>query len=222
MIKGIFFDAAGILYQRMSPTADFAEELAKKKNYSGVPSKQERQDLESMRVHASQGQFSHEEYWQQFLLLHGVKNTRQQKRMIKQIIDYSNDVFPVPGCREALAALKHRNFILGIITDTIYPLEWKMMRLAKAGVSGYIDVVACSTDLGLHKPDPAIYLNALQQVNLVPSESAFVGHDASEIRGAHQAGMVTVAVNFEHGVHADYYCLSMLDLLEIPELLICG
>jgi HAD superfamily hydrolase (TIGR01509 family) len=222
MIKGIFFDAAGILYQRMSPTADFAEKLIKQKKYSAVLSEQERQDLETMRVYASQGQTSHEEYWQQFLLLHGVKNPEQQREMIKQITDYSNDVLPVPGCREALAVLKQRNFILGIITDTIYPLEWKNLRLAKAGVFTFIDVIACSSDLGVHKPDPAIYLNALMKVHLTPPESAFVGHSAIEISGAHQAGMMTVAVNYEPRVQADYYCLSMLALLKIPEFLVSG
>jgi putative hydrolase of the HAD superfamily len=222
MIKGIFFDAGGILYQRLSPTADFAVKLIKQVNFSAELTAKESQDLEAMRVQASQGQTGHEAYWQQFLQLHGVKNSEQRKEMVKQITHYSNNVLPVPGCREALAGLKQRNFILGIVTDTIYPLEWKMLRLAKAGVAGFINVVACSTVLGMHKPDPAIYMNALQQVNLTPAESAFVGHNAEELEGAHLAGMVTIAVNYEPGVQADYYCQSMLDLLDVPIFLFRG
>jgi FMN phosphatase YigB (HAD superfamily) len=60
-----------------------------------------------------------------------------------------------------------------------------------------------------------MYLNALLQAQLTPAESAFVGHDAAEIQGAHQAGIVTVAVNYESDVRADYYCQSMLDLLDL-------
>ena len=219
MIKGIFFDAAGVLYQRSSPTADFAVKLIQQNGCYEDPTTEEARNLEVMRVSASQGQIRFEAYWQQYLLLHGVKNTDQHKSMIEQITSYSNDVLPVAGSREALAGLKQRNFILGIITDTIYPLEWKMMRLARAGVAEFIDVVACSTALGVHKPDPAIYLNALQQVNLTPAESAFVGHDAKELTGAHQAGMLTVAINYEPGVQADYYCQSLPDLLNVPEFL---
>ena len=217
MIKGIFFDAAGILYQRKSSTADFAEELIRQNGHSGILSVQDRQTLETLRIQASQAIISHVDYWQKFLLLHGVKNPEQQNGMIKKITEFSNNVLPVPGSREALIGLKQRNFILGIVTDTIYPLEWKMQRLAKAGVADYIDVVACSTVLGIHKPDPAIYLNALKQVALIPSEAAFIGHNANEIYGAHKAGLITVAVNYEPDVQADYYCNSMLDLLMVPE-----
>ena len=215
MIKGIFFDAGGVLYQRGSPTVDFARRLLKTEKYFTIPSEQETLALEALRVHASQGLTGHEAYWQQFLLLHGVQDPERRVNMVRQITDFSNDVQPVPGCREALSGLRSRHFILGIVTDTIYPLEWKMQRLSRAGVSDLIEVVACSSALGVHKPDPAIYMNALHQVNLSPAESAFVGHDAVELNGAHQAGMLTVAVNYGPGVQADIYCRSMLDLLEI-------
>lgn len=222
MIKGIFFDAAGVLYQRSSPTVDFAIKLTRQEQYYRELTQPEERSLEDLRVSACQGQTSHKKYWQEFLSLRGIQNYEQQKAMIQQITDYSNHVLPVPGSREALAGLKARNFILGIVTDTIYPLEWKMARLNMAGVAEFIDVVACSSNLGVHKPDPAIYLNALQQVNLSPIESAFVGHDAKELNGAHQAGLLTVAVNYEPGVQADYYCHSMLELLEVPQFLTNG
>ena len=118
--------------------------------------------------------------------------------------------------RKKRAGLRRRGYLLGIVTDTMYPVEWKMRRLSKAGVAEFIDVVACSTVLGVHKPDPAMYLNALQQAQLTPGESAFVGHDATEITGARQAGIVTVAVNDEPGVHADHACHTMSELLDLP------
>jgi FMN phosphatase YigB (HAD superfamily) len=83
-------------------------------------------------------------------------------------------------------------------------------------VAEYIDVIACSTVIGVHKPDPVMYSNALQQAHLSPDESAFVGHLALELQGAHNAGMVTVALDFEPDTVADYYCKSILDLLNIP------
>jgi len=63
--------------------------------------------------------------------------------------------------------------------------------------------VACSTVLGVHKPDPAMYLDALQQARLAPSEAAFVGHLAVELEGARKAGMTTVAVNYDPDAKAD-------------------
>ena len=89
MIKGIFFDAAGVLYQRSSPTLDFAIELARQDKYYREPTPSEKRNLEDLRVSACQGQTSHEEYWQEFLSLSGIKNFEQQKAMIQQITDYS-------------------------------------------------------------------------------------------------------------------------------------
>jgi len=219
MIKGIFFDAAGVLYRRLTPTVDFAINLLKQGNYAENIPELESQALDATRVRASEGQISNDEYWHQYLLSHGVKSAEVRQGMIKQITDYSNDVLPVEGCRETLKELKNRNFILGIVTDTIYPLEWKEKRLQKAGVSEFIDVIACSSVLGVHKPDPAIYLNALEQVDLTPSQSAFVGHDAKELKGAKLAGMLTVAVNYDPGAQADFYYKSIREILQVLEFL---
>ncbi|MHC1739821.1 MAG: HAD family hydrolase [Anaerolineaceae bacterium] len=217
MIRGIFFDAAGVLYQRNAPTASYALRLLQEGTFSTQINESDSQKLEELRVNASQGFASYESYWHQFLLYHGVQNSEQRARMIIQITTFSNDVQKVEGCREALVVLKERKFIMGIISDTIYPLEWKMQRLAKAGVADLIDLIACSTDLGMHKPDPAFYRYAMEQAQLPPEQSAFVGHDAKELSGARQAGMLTVAVNYEEKVKADHYCQTMMDLLTIPE-----
>jgi HAD superfamily hydrolase (TIGR01509 family) len=216
MIKGIFFDAAGILYRRASPTADFAQGLLRQGGFSSEVSSEDLTHLQELRALASQGQVDHETYWGQYLRLHGIADASVRQTYITRIIDYSNEVLPVPGAREALQGLKQRRFLLGIVTDTMYPLAWKKRRLEKVGVAEFIDVIACSTDIGVHKPDPVIYLNAIKQAHLSPGEAAFVGHLAIELLGAHNAGMVTVAVNFDPDSVADYYCKAIIDLLNVP------
>jgi HAD superfamily hydrolase (TIGR01509 family) len=216
LIKGIFFDAAGVLYRRASPTVDFALSLLMEGGFTTEIPAEDLTRILALRAQANQGQVNHETYWDQFLRMHGVADPCLRQTFITQIIDYSNDVLPVRGAREALQGLKQRRFLLGIVTDTMYPLEWKRRRLEKVGVAEFIDVIACSTVIGVHKPDPAMYSTALQQSHLSPGESAFVGHLALELQGAHDAGMVTVAVDFEPDTVADYYCRSILDLLDIP------
>lgn len=216
MIKGIFFDAAGVLYRRSSPTADFALRLLEQEKFYAKPTDQDMEDLERMRVEASMGKTSYENYWHHFLSCRGVEKPEKRSEMIRKITDFSNDVLPVCGCKTTLAELKNRNFIIGIISDTIYPLEWKMKRLSKAGVAEFIEVIACSTDQQMHKPDPAFYLYAIEQAGLTPTESAFVGHDAKELGGARKAGMTTIAVNYEMDAKADYYCQSIQELLTVP------
>ncbi len=215
-VKGIFFDAADVFYRRPVSTDRYVLNLIKEQGLATELSAKDRKRQKALRSQANHGRLDHEVYWDQLLLMHGVAAAGQRKSLVEQIIDYSNNVLPIPGGREALAGLKQRGFVLGIITDTIYPVEWKMRWLGQVGVAEFIDIVACSTVLGAHKPDPTIYLDALQQARLTPGESAFVGHDAEELEGARNAGMATVAVNQDSGAKADYYARSLVDLLNVP------
>ncbi|PKO13527.1 MAG: hypothetical protein CVU39_18565 [Chloroflexi bacterium HGW-Chloroflexi-10] len=216
MIKAIFFDAAGILYTRNGPTEEFAIHLLQDNGFSTEISSDLIQKQFSLRSQANQGVINHEIYWEQYLLVRKVTDPELRKKFIEQIINYSNNIQSIPGSRETLAELKRRGFLMGIITDTMYPVEWKMRRLEKAGVAQFIEIVACSTDLGAHKPDPVVYSYALQQANLTPDESAFVGHLGIELEGAQKAGMTTIAINYDVDAKADYYCSSLLDLLNLP------
>ena len=216
MIKGIFFDAAGILYTRARPTEEYALSILKEGGFSREISPECQKKQRALRSQASQGLISYDVYWDQFLLMRGVLDPRQRKAFTDQFIDYSNDVHPIPGGREALVGLKKRGFLLGIITDTMYPIEWKMHRLEKAGIAEFIDVVTCSTTLGAYKPDPMVYANALEKAHLKPAESVFVGHLSIELQGAHKEGMVTIAITHDPKVRADYFCSSLLDLLTLP------
>ncbi len=215
-IKGIFFDAADVFYYRLVSTNTFALNLLKQEGYATELSVENQMRQQALRSQADSGRLGPDEYWAQFLLMHGVAAPEERRTLVARINDYSNNVLPISGGRQALAGLKQRGFVLGIVTDTMYPLEWKMRWLDQVGVAEFIDVVACSTVLGAHKPDPAMYLNALQQAHLAPSEAAFVGHDAGELEGARQVGLATVAVNYDPGAKADYYARSLVDLLDVP------
>ena len=215
-IKGIFFDAADVLYRRLKPTDEYMSDLLKEKGLCAEFSMEDRMRERALRSQAKSGHLSPDDYWDQVLLIRGVADPGERRTLVGKINDYSNIVLPIPGGREALAGLKQRGFVLGIVTDTMYPLAWKMRWLDQVGVTEFIDVVACSTVLGVHKPDPAMYLSALQQAHLRPGESAFVGHNAAELDGARKAGMATVAVNFDPGAKADYYAQSLVDLLKVP------
>jgi HAD superfamily hydrolase (TIGR01509 family) len=215
-IKGIFFDAAGVLYQRPESTGIHVSKLLSERGLSMELSPQDRARQEALHSQANRGHLGPVEYWDQVLLMVGVADPVERRALVSHIDEYSDNVLPIAGGREALAGLKQRGFLLGIVTDTIYPIERKMRWLDRAGVAEFVDVVACSTVVGAHKPDPAIYLDALQQAHLTPGESAFVGHDADELDGAHRAGIATVAVYYGPDAKADYYARSLVDLLNVP------
>lgn len=215
MIKAIFFDAAGILYTRDGHTETYALDLISNLGFNVELSQDQLKNQLVSHSKANEGNISHEAYWDQFLSMRNVQNSQQRKDITTKIITYSNDVQPIKGAAETLMKLKEWGLVLGIITDTMYPLEWKMRRLEKAGVADFIDIVSCSTELGAHKPDPAVYSYALQQAKLAVDEAAFVGHMGIELAGAHQVGMTTIAIDHDEGAIADFYCNSISDLLNL-------
>ena len=216
MIKGIFFDAADIFYERVGSTSGLAKDLVKQLGLSAEVSEQELARQKDLMEQATIGRISYLTYWEEFLAMRGINNPGQRENIVRQVNDLANQVVAIPGGRAAMSGLKQRGFILGIVTDTMYPLEWKMNWLAAVGVAEFVDVVACSTVVGAHKPNPEIYLNALRQAKMQPVEAAFVGHDAGELEGARRVGMQTVAVNYNPGAKADYYAKSLVDLLNVP------
>ncbi len=221
-IQGIFFDAAGVFYDRHESTGAFAKRRLAE---LGCPTELSAENqIHKMRLHvqATQGHLSHGDYWDQLLMMHGVRAGDLRASLVKEILAQAFQVFAYPGGREAMAGLEARGFVLGIVTDTIYPVEWKMKWLAQVGVAEFIKIVACSTDLGAHKPQPAMYLNAVQQAGLSPATAAFVGHDAVELDGADRAGLTTVAVNYDPQAQADYYAESLRGLLDVPIFQVVG
>lgn len=215
-IKGIFFDAADVLYRRPEPTRKLVSSLLVERGFSPEIPSQERKRHQMLRSQAKRGQVSPEEYWEQRLMMHDVAVPYDRKTLVGMILDYSDEVLPIPGGRQALKTLKQRGYILGIVTDSMHSIERKKRWLDRVDVGDLIDVLVCSSVLGVHKPDAAIYLEALSRANLTPDVSAFVGHAADELWGARQVGLTTIAVYQDSDAKADFYASSLLDLLNVP------
>ncbi len=216
MIQGIFFDAAGVFYDRKETTGMLARRRLAELGYPVELSKEDQaRKLELHRL-ATMGRVSYADYWNELFQMHGVQDAALRARLCEEACAQTFEVFAYPGGSAAMEGLEARGFILGIVTDTIYPVGWKMAWLEKVGVAKYIKIVTCSTVLGSHKPQPEMYLDAAKQAGLTVDQSAFVGHDAGELAGAQRIAMTTVAVNYDPQAKADYYANSLLGLLDVP------
>ncbi len=216
MIKGIFFDAADVFYARRESTMAYTVRLLRELGYPARMSSEDAARHKELRHRASGGHLGSDAYWDEVLRMHGVSEPTERARLAELVKAQADDVYALPGAAETVRSLKARGFIISIITDTVFPLARKMRWLTTIGIAAHIDHVACSTELGVNKPAPAIYLAALRQAGLTVAESAFVGHDTDELAGARRVGMQTVAVFNEPDAQADYYAASLPGLLDIP------
>lgn len=97
------------------------------------------------------------------------------------------------GVTETLAAL-HGRYRLGLVSVTGVSAG-RLMRgiLEKQGVLGYFEALAFSDEVGYVKPDPRIFLAALDELGVEPWKAVHVGDSVkSDVLGAKNAGMKTV------------------------------
>ncbi|HKZ44133.1 MAG TPA: HAD family hydrolase [Anaerolineales bacterium] len=94
----------------------------------------------------------------------------------------------VDGGRVVIAELKRRGYQLGIISNLISTKEipeW----LEEDDFNRFFSSVVLSSVLGIRKPDPAIYLQAAQEIGIDPSNCAYVGDNLErDVTGARLAG----------------------------------
>ena len=77
-------------------------------------------------------------------------------------------------------------------------------------------MVISSKEVGVRKPAPLMYQEALNQTGVKPDEALFVGHKTHELDGARAVGLRTVAFNYDRDAKADIYIENFNDLLTIP------
>lgn len=100
---------------------------------------------------------------------------------------------PRPGAVETLRELRRRGLRVGLITvcSDDLPAVW-----AETAFAGLFDAEVFSCDVGLRKPDPAIYRLACDRLGVAPQECIFVGDGANdELGGAQRVGMAAVQMH---------------------------
>ena len=103
---------------------------------------------------------------------------------------HSEDEKPYEDAAPTLTELRRRGFKLGIIANQPLGTE---ERLKKWGMLEYFEVIAASTELGVTKPDPAIFHWALQQAVCLPQNAFMVGDRLdNDIAPANRIGIHSV------------------------------
>lgn len=100
------------------------------------------------------------------------------------------------GLREALVRyveqLRESDYRIGLITNNI--LEFRAHWRAMLPVDALFDVIVDSCEVGLRKPDPAIFEHALRQLGARPQEAIFLDDHIANVQAAAALGMATIHV----------------------------
>jgi len=121
-----------------------------------------------------------------------------------------------------LDALRARGLKTGLVSNAFDP-EWLLREdLERMGLAERLDAAVFSSEVGRRKPDPAIFLRALELLDVRPEEALFVGDRLYEdVGGASAVGMTTVqalwfrADENPDGIEPDFQAFTQMDVLNI-------
>ncbi len=88
---------------------------------------------------------------------------------------------------KTLAELKRRHFLSGVISNSDGRVE---KQLSNLGLSKYLDIILDSEIIGISKPDAGIFKIALNELDVKPDSTIFIGDSYKhDVVAAQQVGM---------------------------------
>lgn len=211
-IRALLFDAGDILYYRPNRGRRFNAFL---RELAIDAADRPAREKEALTQQAYMGAIDQAHYHASILGLYGITRPDLVERGRQALRDDEDDVEFFPGVQQTLVALKEQGYLLAIVTDTANPVHTKLKWFERGGFGHVWDSIISSRELGMRKPDPRIYCAALDQLGVTAIEALFVGHKAGELDGARNAGIWTVAFNYDREAVADYFIKDFPELLQL-------
>ena len=133
------------------------------------------------------------------------------------------DEVPYPDAEDVLRYLCRQGYKVGVIANQS---PGTAKRLEKWGLLQYIDVVAASAEIGVAKPDRAIFDKALEMVGCAAQDAVMIGDRLdNDISPAKKLGMKAIWIRqgfaiYQNPENAEYQPEYIVDSLsELKELL---
>jgi putative hydrolase of the HAD superfamily len=92
----------------------------------------------------------------------------------------------LPETASALERLRQAGLVLACVSN------WDMSladHLERAGLAGFFAEIVSSAEAGAAKPDPRVFLIALERLGVAPERALHIGDDAGDREGATAAGL---------------------------------
>lgn len=187
MIKAVLFDLDGTLLDRDRSVEDFiADQYERLNKWLGhIP-----KNLYMTRFIEldSRGYVWKDKVYQQLVTEFQITGVDWSYLLQDYKNNFKNHCIPFPNLHHMLGELKSNNIILGIITNGYG--QFQMDNINTLGIEAYFETILVSEWEGIRKPDPQIFKRALNQLNVTPDQSVFVGdHPVNDVKAAQNAGM---------------------------------
>ena len=130
--------------------------------------------------------------------LHGFLNSLKQQYTLELVATRCKPVF---HHQYALSQLKGAGYSLGVASNSVRRTVEEMME--RSDLMRYLDVVISNEDVSRPKPDPEMYLAAMDRLKVRPEETVIVEDNENGVKAATAAGAHVLVVEGPEDVTLD-------------------
>jgi len=164
------------------------------------------------------GKKTFEEIMGELMRMHGIYTPELHRNIVAKRIAIQEDCFSHlhPQILPMLSRLKVKGIKIGLITNC-FSEEAKIIRESK--LYSYFDAPCLSYEMGIRKPDPAIYRRCMEELGIPAENCMYVGDGGSqELETAKELGMQAVqAMWYRKHDFEKYQAAIRPDFVQIPE-----
>jgi HAD superfamily hydrolase (TIGR01509 family) len=113
-----------------------------------------------------------------------------------------------PGLSAWLDQARDRRLRLAVASSS--PRRWVCRLLGAAGFLDRFEILACGDEVTAAKPDPAVYLLALQRLGLAAAHAVAIEDAPHGVTAAQAAGLRCVAIPGAHGAPGQFACADLV------------
>lgn len=190
MIRAVFFDLDGTLLNRDASVQKFIENQYDRLNdYFGHISKEHY--MSRFIELDCRGYVWKDKVYQQLVDECNISQITWEGLLHDYITEFHNDCIAFSNLISTLETLKDNSIRLGLITNG--KGQFQMNNIRALGIEIYFDTILVSEWEGVKKPNPDIFKKALNQLDVSPNESMYIGdHPENDVCAAKNIGMLGV------------------------------
>jgi HAD superfamily hydrolase (TIGR01549 family) len=227
-IRSVLFDIDDTLFDRKSAVKEALRGIARELPdlFEGIPEEKVFTSFheadENARVdfdRGEPGEIVRDRRSKSFLSALGLPETQSKTITDLYINSFPKISSPVRDAPRVVEVLSEE-YSLGIISNAYPDVQYN--KLKGIGLLEYFDVIILSEEIGIRKPEKAIFLKAAELLGNAPSECLFVGDSFdTDVVGSAESGMRSCWFNPEGepitdvGIQPDYVISSLTELLSI-------
>ncbi|KHF39277.1 HAD family hydrolase [Halalkalibacter okhensis] len=213
MIRAVIFDLDGTLLDRDASVKVFIEKQYKRLNKWVNHVSIEKYKTRFIELD-NRGYVWKDKVYQQLVDEFDITGLTWEELLQDYVSQFHDSCIPFPNLNSTLEKLKDDNLVLGMITNGKGPFQ--LANIKALGIEKYFETILISEREGMKKPEPLIFQKALNNLNVLPSESIFIGdHPENDVQASKNVGMKSVWKRDDQwdNVKADFV---VEDLKELP------